>query len=775
MTSDVPASSDTAVGTRIAGYLLEEQIGRGGMAVVYRALDERLDRRVALKLLAPSLAADTAFQARFMRESRAAAAVDHPNIIPVYDAGDAGGGSLFIVMRYIHGGDARTLLRQAGPLPAARVWRIITQVAAALDAAHARGLIHRDVKPANILLDASTATGADHGLGPDDRSEHVYLADFGISKQTLSSNLTSTGQFVGTLDYIAPEQIEGRDTDGRADQYSLACAAFELLSGIPPFRRDQGIALLYAQLNEPPPTISSRRPGIPAAVDPVLAKALAKSPAERYATCAQFAADLGRALHLLPGEPEAGRPLMPSVTPAAGGTAKPWPATELADPAAGHPDQFLLAETNPGQSVATGAGAGAGAAAAESAGVGLPPAGSAGVTPAGAGPYGGEPASGQGVTPPSGASAAPLGGRGQPEPTALAGQGKGDPTTYAGAGGTAASRGPGGPNQGGWQPHPPPAPGYGAGQPAAPGQAGYATGQPAGYGTGRPAAPGQAGYATGYGTGQPASGYDPGGYATGQPAAPGQGGYGTGQPAGYGTGQPAGYGTGQLGGYETGPMGGYGSGTTSSPVPQRERVSLVTICASIVVVVMAIAAVGVIAYHERLGPFAAAQQSTPSTGPTTPPTSPSTSPPPSLAAREAGAVNSLLTTSAASRQPLQSAVTAVMKCNNLGADVAQIQTVVNQRSTEYNKASALAVGALPNGAVVKNDLRLALLNSLDADKDYLAWAQAQETNGCPSQSSAYSSALTADGQAEQSKTAFVNVWNPIAATYGFPQASASNI
>jgi tRNA A-37 threonylcarbamoyl transferase component Bud32 len=762
VTSDVPEPSDAAIGTRIAGYLLEEQIGRGGMAVVYRALDERLDRRVALKLLAPSLAADAAFQARFIRESRAAAAVDHPNIIPVYDAGDAGG-SLFIVMRYVEGGDVRSLLRQAGPLPPARVWRIITQVAAALDAAHARGLIHRDVKPANMLLDASTATGAEHELGPDDRSEHVYLADFGISKQTLSSHLTSTGQFVGTLDYVAPEQIEGGVTDGRADQYSLACAAFELLSGIPPFRRDQGIALLYAQLNEPPPTVSSRRPGIPAAVDPVLAKALAKSPAERYATCAQFAADLGRALHLLPGEPGAGRPLMPSITPAGGGTVKPWPATELAAAAAGGQDQFLLADTDPGLPSDAGA---------------------------------------------TGAAAADAGAAAAAAAAAAAGS--------AGQAGLPESTGPGTSDQGAQQPRPPAAPGYNTGQPATP--TGYGTGQPGSpapgaYGTGQPATP--TGQPAGYGTGQPA-GYAPGqpaGYGTGQPASPAPGAYDTGQPTGYG-GQPTGYAPGQPGGYggqpggyggqpggyggqpggyggqpggyapggyDTGQLGGYGTGTTSTSAPQRKRGSLVTIFASIVVLVVAIAAAGVIAYHERFGPFATAQNSSPSVGPTTPQTStsPSTSPTPTptpnLAASEAGAVNSLLTTSAASRQPLQGAVTAVMDCSNLGADVAQIQAVVNQRSTEYNKASALDVGALPNGAVVKNDLRLALLNSLDADQDYLAWAQAQQTNGCPSQSSAYSSALTADGQAEQSKNAFVLVWNPIAATYGFPQASASSI
>jgi serine/threonine-protein kinase len=293
-------------GDQIAGYVLEEQIGRGGMAVVFRAHDERLDRRVALKLLAPGLSADSAFRARFIRESRAAAAVDHPNVIPVYDAGDAGG-NLFIAMRYVQGGDVRALVADGQALPPARAWHIVTQVAAALDAAHARDLIHRDVKPANMLLDsagASTATGS--ATAPDDQHDHVYLSDFGISKQTLASHLTSTGQFVGSLGYIAPEQIDGLPVDGRADQYALACAAFELLSGGPPFRQEMALALINAHRTEQPPSLVTRRPELPSAVDEVLAKAMAKPAAQRYETCAEFAADLGRALGLAPGAVQAG-------------------------------------------------------------------------------------------------------------------------------------------------------------------------------------------------------------------------------------------------------------------------------------------------------------------------------------------------------------------------------------------------------------------------------------------------------------------------------------
>ena len=299
------SAGPAGAGGEVAGYQIEEQIGAGGMAVVYRARDEHLGRPVALKVLAPGLASGADFRDRFIRESRAAAAVDHPNIIPIYEAGDADG-VLFIAMRFVEGGDMGSLLAQHGPLTAQRVWDIISQVADALDAAHGRGLIHRDVKPANMLLDAPAAVpGPAAGSASPARHEHVYLSDFGISKQSLSATtLTATGQFVGTLDYIAPEQIEGRSLDGRADLYSLGCAAFELLSGEPPFRRGRGLALIGAHLSEPPPPVTAQRPDLPPGVDAVLAAAMAKSPDERYATCAEFATDLGRALRLVPGEPQ---------------------------------------------------------------------------------------------------------------------------------------------------------------------------------------------------------------------------------------------------------------------------------------------------------------------------------------------------------------------------------------------------------------------------------------------------------------------------------------
>ena len=324
MSDEIPRDArDFPPGTQIAGYRLEEEIGRGGMAVVYRAHDVRLDRRVALKILTPGLAGDQAFRQRFIRESRAAAAVDHPNIIPIFEAGEFSG-VLFIAMRYVQGRDLRTLLDREGTLPAAHVAYIIAQMASALDAAHARGLVHRDVKPANMLLDEAAGS---------DQRDHVYLSDFGLSKQSLAAaDLTSAGQFLGTLDYVAPEQIEGRPVDGRADLYALACAAFEMLCGTPPFNRDQRMAVLWAQLSEPPPALTARRPDLPSAIDQVMAKALAKSPPDRYASCHDFAAALRAASGL--GAGEAAAPGVPP-SPAA---ASPRPAraarqaTELAMP-----------------------------------------------------------------------------------------------------------------------------------------------------------------------------------------------------------------------------------------------------------------------------------------------------------------------------------------------------------------------------------------------------------------------------------------------------------
>src|ERR1700741_3009349 len=241
--------TDFSPGSRIAGYRLEEQIGHGGTAVVFRAQDERLPRQVALKILSPALAADEEFRRRFIRESRSAAAVDDPHIVPVFEAGEANG-VLFIAMRYVPGGDVGTLVRRLGPLSGARAAAIISAVASALDAAHAAGLVHRDVKPANMLVDVRPG-----------RPDHVYLSDFGLTKGAVSStSVTGTGVFVGTLDYCAPEQIRGQHVDAPTGEYALACAVFTLMSGSPPFHRDDAMAVLYAQLSDPPPPLTSRRP-----------------------------------------------------------------------------------------------------------------------------------------------------------------------------------------------------------------------------------------------------------------------------------------------------------------------------------------------------------------------------------------------------------------------------------------------------------------------------------------------------------------------------------
>ncbi len=274
-------------GSAVAGYRLEAQVGAGGMAVVFRARDERLGRLVALKVLAPALAADPAFRRRFIAESRAAATVDDPHIIPIYEAGEASG-VLFIAMRFVGGGDLRGVLDRAGALAPGWAAAFISPVASALDAAHRAGLVHRDVKPANILVDAR-----------GDRPDHVYLSDFGVSKGAISSaSLTGAGHFLGTPDYSAPEQIRGLAVDGRADQYALACVAYQLLTGIVPFQRDQGMSVLFAHLSEPPPPLAAHRPGLPAAADAVLARGMAKVPEKRYASCTDFADALRLALGL---------------------------------------------------------------------------------------------------------------------------------------------------------------------------------------------------------------------------------------------------------------------------------------------------------------------------------------------------------------------------------------------------------------------------------------------------------------------------------------------
>ncbi len=272
-------------GSRVAGYLLERLVGVGGTAAVFCARDERLGRVVALKLLT----GDDEVRRRFAREARAVAAVDHPHIIPIYEAGEAGG-VLFIAMRFVAGDDLRVMVGREGGLRSRRAAAFISPVASALDAAHGVGLVHRDVKPANMLVD----------VGPG-RPEHVYLSDFGLARGMSSlGGPTRAGQFLGTPDYAAPEQISGRSVDGRTDQYALACVAYTLLSGSLLFDREEPMAVLYAHLFAPPPRVTSVRTDLPTAVDQVLARALAKAPEDRYGSCGTFADALREALGVDP-------------------------------------------------------------------------------------------------------------------------------------------------------------------------------------------------------------------------------------------------------------------------------------------------------------------------------------------------------------------------------------------------------------------------------------------------------------------------------------------
>jgi serine/threonine protein kinase len=530
---------------KIAGYRLEGPIGQGDMAVVHLAHDERLDRKVAVKILAPELTRDAAFQTRLLNRVRAAAEIDHPHILPVYEAGDASGVT-YIAMRYVQGGDVRSLLSPLRPLPFGRAWKIIAQVASALDAAHAHGVIHRDVKPANMLLDASS--GVDErtpGWAAGRGFDQVYLSDFGMRSDWSPGEIIAAARFAGTFDYTAPEQIEGRVLDGRADLYSLACAGFELLSGAPPFGQDQGLTVMYAQLYAPPPTATARRPDLPAAVDVVLATALAKNPADRYATCGQFAEELRTALGLIPGESH--------------GPARLRPPSPEARPAAG------LSQVSPN---------------------------SAG--------------------------------------------------------------GPGGPY----------------------------------------------------------------------------------------------------------------------PQQPRRRPGMIRLTLGVAALAIAAAVAIGLALPDRSTPATPAVSSHAASSPAAT-SAPSSSSASSLALRQATAVNNLLSSSAATRQELQGAVGEVLICSDLPSAARQLQNVVNQRSTEYNQASALSTSALANAATLRSDLIAALRNSLDADNDYLTWAQQQLNSGCTptAQSSAYDAAYNASQQADASKEAFIQVWNPVAARYGIQQQS----
>jgi serine/threonine-protein kinase len=282
------------VGGEWAGYQLRAVLGRGGMSVVYKAEHPRLGSTVALKVLAPDLATDDVFRARFLEESRIAAALHHPNVIPIYDMGPCED-LLYIAMHYVPGADLRAVLSTQGVLAPDQALLLIAQTGRALDAAHRHGLVHRDVKPGNILIER----GADF-----DEPDHAYLADFGITKHTVSrSGLTPTGQLVGTIDYVAPEQIQGEPVDGRADIYSLGCVLYESLTGSVPFPKDLDAAVILAHIEELPVAPSTLRPELPPAIDDVLDRVLAKEPGHRYQTCRELLSAAHAALPGLASQP----------------------------------------------------------------------------------------------------------------------------------------------------------------------------------------------------------------------------------------------------------------------------------------------------------------------------------------------------------------------------------------------------------------------------------------------------------------------------------------
>jgi serine/threonine protein kinase len=270
---------ELAEGDRFAGYRIERQLGRGGMGVLYLALEPGLERRVALKLIAPEAATDEVFARRFAEESKIAASIEHPNVVPIYAAGEEGGVP-FIAMRYVSGSDLGRRLAREGRLEPAPATALIAQVGNGLDAIHAAGLVHRDVKPANVLLTGGAGEG------------HAYITDFGVARNvSTESGLTQTGRFVGTLDYVAPEQISGGAVDACTDVYALGCLLFKLLTGEVPFPKDGEAARLYAHLNDPPPAPSLHATAVPMALDDVVIRAMSKQPGDRYPS----AGDLGRA------------------------------------------------------------------------------------------------------------------------------------------------------------------------------------------------------------------------------------------------------------------------------------------------------------------------------------------------------------------------------------------------------------------------------------------------------------------------------------------------
>jgi serine/threonine-protein kinase len=304
------------IGTEFAGYRIDGLLGRGGMGVVYRAEHPRLGATIALKVMDPERAEDEAFRERFVREARAAAQIKHPNIVPIYDAGEWHG-DLYMAMRYIEGDELRSLIRKGGRLSTQQTYVIGAQIASALDAAHRNGLIHRDVKPGNILVEP----------GPEpDSAPIAYLADLGLTKRVDSqSGVTGSGELLGTIDYIAPEQIGGLRVDGRADVYSLACVLFECLTGTVPYVRENQAAVLWAHLHDDVPQASAVNPTLSPAVDAALARGMAKSPDDRFATARELVEALQAPLEAPTAAAGDGTPTRSIPSPSSGATAVATP------------------------------------------------------------------------------------------------------------------------------------------------------------------------------------------------------------------------------------------------------------------------------------------------------------------------------------------------------------------------------------------------------------------------------------------------------------------
>jgi DNA-binding NarL/FixJ family response regulator len=273
-------AAELAIGSTFAGHRIDAIAGRGGMGVVYRATDLTLDRPVALKLLGSTLARDPVFRARFERECRLAAALDHPHVVPIFHAG-AERGALYLTMRYIDGTDLRSLLAEERQLEPSRAVRIVAQVADALTEAHRHGLVHRDVKPGNVLI--TTRAGR----------EHAFLTDFGITMDRVATtSLTKTGFAVGTADYMAPEQAQGVDVDSRADIYALGCILYRALAGAVLYEKDSDVEKMWAHIHEPPRALLEVRPELPPSLGDAVERALAKAPVDRQQTAGELAREV---------------------------------------------------------------------------------------------------------------------------------------------------------------------------------------------------------------------------------------------------------------------------------------------------------------------------------------------------------------------------------------------------------------------------------------------------------------------------------------------------